>query len=87
MNLVLTAYAMTRYSGGTREDLTNIHAFQCSQKSFYLFMHRALPRSVFFPQVQELSYLEEEGRGPTLSALMTLKSWSREDVTLDDEID
>ena len=48
MNLVLTAYAMTRYSGGTREDLTNIHAFQCSQRSFYLFMHRALPWSVFF---------------------------------------
>ena len=61
MNLLLIAYMMTRYSGGTREDLTNIHAFQCWQRSFYLFVHRALPLSVFFPQVEELSHLEEEG--------------------------
>ena len=61
MNLVLIAYAMTRYSGVTREDLTNIHDFQYSQRSFYLFVHRALPLSVFFPQVEELSRLKEEG--------------------------
>ena len=61
MNLVLIAYAMTRYNGSTREDLANIHAFQCSQRSFYVFVHRALPMSVFFPHVEELSHLEEEG--------------------------
>ena len=61
VNLVLIAYAMTRYKGGTREDLTNIHAFQCAQRSFYLFVHQALPLSIFFPQVEELSRLEEEG--------------------------
>ena len=47
-NLVLIAYAMTRYSSGTREDLTNIYAFQCSQRSFYVFLHQALPLSIFF---------------------------------------
>ena len=47
--------------GFTREDLTNICAFQCSQRSSSLFVHRALPLSVFFLLVKELSYLEEEG--------------------------
>ena len=61
VNLVLIAYVMTHYNGGTREDLTNIHAFQYLQRSFYLFVHRALPLSVFFLQVEELSHLEEEG--------------------------
>ena len=61
MNRVLIAYAMTCYNGGTREDLKNIHTFQCSQRSFYLFVHGALPLSVFFPQVEELSHLEKEG--------------------------
>ena len=37
------------YSGGKREDLTNICAFQCSQKSSFLFVHQALPVSIFFP--------------------------------------
>ena len=61
MNLALIAYARTHYNGGTREDLTNIHVFYCSQRSSYLFVHQTLPLSVFFPQVDELSYLEEEG--------------------------
>ena len=39
VNLVFIAYAMTRYIGGTREDLKNIHTFQCLQRSFYLFVH------------------------------------------------
>ena len=61
MNFVLITYMMTHCIGGTRDHLTNIHAFQCSQMSFCLFVHRAIPRSIFFLHVEELSYLEKEG--------------------------
>ena len=43
MNLALIAYMMTCYSGGTREDLTNIHSFQCLQRSsFHLYIELSL---------------------------------------------
>ena len=41
MNLALIAFMTTRYSSGIRENLTNIHAFQCLQRSSFLFVHRA----------------------------------------------
>ena len=61
MNLALIAYVMTHYNGGTRYDLINIHAFQCSQRSSSLFVHQVLPLSDFFLHVEELSHLGEEG--------------------------
>ena len=88
MNLVSIAYTMTCYNGGTIEDLTNIHVFQCSQRIFYLFEHRALPLSCLFFTGREIITFRRGRVAPdTISPLMTLKSWSREDATRDGEID
>ena len=88
MNLVLIACTMNHYSGGTREDLTNIHSIQCLQRSFYLVVHRDLPLSIFFSTHQGISTFRRRRVAlNNISALMTLKPWSREDATRDDEID
>ena len=53
MNLALIAYVLTQYNGGARYDLINIRVFHCLQRSSSLFVHRVLPLSLFFLQVEE----------------------------------